>query len=165
MVSIRVHFFKIPISRMDVPFSQITKLYVQEFSPRPSSSEGGWKTFALVMEVTHQKHEFTIAHVEGWGHKNLLRSLAVIRKVTGITRQREIEAERSWTEGQITQRVLEEPGITHTGLLRKVDAHRNSIERAIRQLLGRGDLKCEQRGRSRKYYVQPPAPQDVVSVA
>ncbi len=47
---------------------------------------------------------------------------------------------------------LEKPGITHTELCRSLDGKRNLKESAIRALLRERQLKCEQKGRVRRYF-------------
>ena len=78
-----------------------------------------------------------------------------------IKRRQEVS---EWVKMQMRHKVLEEPGISHTQLLRSVPGHSNPPnhyliyqasdlkESAIKQLIEEGHLDCEQRGRVRKYF-------------
>ena len=55
---------------------------------------------------------------------------------------------------QMCQKVLGKPGISHTGLLQNIAESRDLKVVAINQLVDEGKLKCEQRGRIRKYFAQ-----------
>ena len=54
----------------------------------------------------------------------------------------------------IHEEVLQSPGISHTELLRRFAGDRVTKEAAVRELLDKGELKCEQRGRVRRYYAK-----------
>ena len=52
------------------------------------------------------------------------------------------------------QSVMKKPGISHTELLGSVQGNSDLKELAIRQLVNQGGLRCEQKGRARKYYTK-----------
>lgn len=53
---------------------------------------------------------------------------------------------------QMRERVLEEPGISHTRLVQSVWENRELKESAINQLIEQGQMRCERSGRARKYF-------------
>lgn len=71
-----------------------------------------------------------------------------------------------WVKMRMRHEVLGKPGISHTQLLRSVPGHSNPPnhylshqasdlkESAIKQLIEQSELKCEQKGRVRKYFAQ-----------
>lgn len=63
-----------------------------------------------------------------------------------------IEIERNRI--QIPEQVSKNPGISHTNLLRSVKGMRRLKEMVIRQLVDEGHLRCEQKGRARRYFTQ-----------
>jgi len=73
--------------------------------------------------------------------------------VQSIRQREEKRRDLERIEQHMRQKVLEEPGISHTGLCRSVEGNRDLKELAIAQLLDHGELKCEQRDRGRKYFV------------
>ena len=143
MVRVSRHLLTIPIGKTEIPFQQVLHVRVQMTEERgvtPSFPQAA-------MRVRNYKKEFVIASIDcGYQPLELAeRIVAAVLDVTDISRE---------VVREIHQKVLEKPGISHTALLSSVDADRDSKERAMGRLLDRGDLKCEQRGRVRRYFVE-----------
>ena len=48
-----------------------------------------------------------------------------------------------------------DPGISHTALVRSVQGSRSLAEDAVQRLVVSGELECVQKGRVRRYFVEP----------
>ncbi len=49
----------------------------------------------------------------------------------------------------------QDPGISHTALVRSVQGRRSLVDGLIRGLVDSGELECVQKGRVRRYFVEP----------
>jgi len=73
-----------------------------------------------------------------------------IHRIIGLGQEEEHEL--SLIESGLRKKVLAAPGISHTQLTRSLGGSHDSKEAALERLLGKGDLRCEQKGRVRRYY-------------
>ena len=71
--------------------------------------------------------------------------------VLGLTD--EVERTVSLAITQIRQKIIDNPGISHTELLRSVAGPRDQKETALRELLDQGEIRSEQKGRARRYFI------------
>ena len=149
------------ISKAEVPFSHITHLQVREVVEHPFwQQEGmpGYLYFAVLMKVANYREELQIAKIQfskenkEEAQKRAEQIETAIRAVTGISHEKETEQGLYWIRLEMCESVLKKPSISHTELLGSVQGSSDLKELAINQLVKQGELRCEQKGRARKYY-------------
>ena len=154
------------ISKAEVPFSHITHLQVREVVENPFLENPFWKQegnpgylfFVVLMKVANYREELQIAKIQ-FSEKNKEEAQkraeqieTAIRAVTGISHEKETEQGLYWIRLEMCESVLKKPSISHTELLGSVQGNSDLKELAINQLVKQGELRCEQKGRARKYY-------------
>ena len=133
-VLISRRFLGIRGSNIEIPFSDISCQLQNRWDIT------GWterNEYVIEISVTHGRR-FKIA--DGLGQEQARRVFEAIWIVSNRT--------------AIYEEVLKSPGISHTELLRRFAGERVTKEAAVCELLDNGELKCEQRGRVRRYYAK-----------
>jgi len=134
-VFISRQFLGIRGSKIEIPFSDISCHLHKDWHTTDAIS--GWEDYHIAISVPHGR-PFKIAK---WlGHERARRVFEAIWIVSNRT--------------AIHEEVLQNPGISHTELLRRFAGERVTKEAAVRELLDKGELKCEQRGQVRRYYTK-----------
>ena len=141
-VFISRQILRVSISNIEVPFSDIScHLQSRDFSDSWVGGLGGGSyspggtTYTIEVTARHGRR-FKIAEIsDGHNARRIFEAIWIMSNRKAIHEE-----------------VLRNPGISHTELLRRFAGDRVTKEAAVRELLDTRELKCERRGRVRRYY-------------
>ncbi len=152
-VSVTRAFLRVPFSRVQIAFRDITGLTLTEIEEEHTTQYGEMtQIYDMVAVITREpERRFTVAkEALGWWFSgaSIERIALAIYDLTGD--------DTAWARSmrdRLNAAVREAPGISHGELRRKLpDLHPAMGEEVIERLVARRDIRCEGTGHNRRYY-------------